>query len=145
MAQTAYAGCGCSGNFLVIDVNTLAQGSRSLHPTATQLAAWPLGWPLGPPLGPACLTGLPCSRHGQGAGADTEAAALGPEVAHVAAAAVDVAVWAVVQVGGVQRAAAVAAVEAAPVPDLEHGTSKSFGRGSGFKCDRTAILGFPTV
>lgn len=65
------------------------------------------------------------SRHGEGAGADAEAAALGAEVAHVAAATVDVGVGAVVEVGRVQRAAAVVAVEAALVPDL--GAAKSGG------------------
>lgn len=72
------------------------------------------------------LNSSPPSRHGQGTGADTETASLGPEVASIAAAAVDVAIRTVVQVGGVQGAAAVFAVEAAPVPDLQHATVKRY-------------------
>jgi hypothetical protein len=53
---------------------------------------------------------------------------MGPEFSAVAAAAVDVSVRTVVQVGGVQRATAVSAVEATSMPDLKDGTGrKIFG------------------
>lgn len=47
---------------------------------------------------------------------------MGPEFSAVAAAAVDVSVRTIVQVGGVQRATAFSAVEAASMPDLNDGT-----------------------
>jgi len=47
---------------------------------------------------------------------------MGPEFSAVAAAAVDVSVGSIVQVGGVQRATAFSAVEAASMPDLKDGT-----------------------
>ena len=47
---------------------------------------------------------------------------MGPEFSAVAATAVDVSVGTIVQVGGVQRATAFSAVEAASMPDLKDGT-----------------------
>lgn len=49
---------------------------------------------------------------------------MGPKFSAVAAAAVDVPVRTVVQVGGVQRATAVSTVEAASMPDLKDGTGR---------------------
>lgn len=48
---------------------------------------------------------------------------MGPEFSAVAAAAVDVSVRTIVQVGGVQRATAFSTVEAASMPDLKDGTA----------------------
>jgi len=50
---------------------------------------------------------------------------MGPEFSAVAAAAVDVSVGTIVQVGGVQRATAFSAVEATSMPDLEDGTGRN--------------------
>jgi len=62
--------------------------------------------------------------HGQNAGAQTEAAAFGPEMFAVTGSAVDVAVRTVVQVGRVQRSVAVAAHEAPLVPYLKIDTKR---------------------
>lgn len=65
--------------------------------------------------------------HGQAAGAHAVATALGAVPAAVARLAVDVAVGAVVQGGGVQRAVAVSAAEAATMPNLaNNGIVKGF-------------------
>lgn len=59
-----------------------------------------------------------CSGHGQSARANTKAHTLGSEVAAVASSAVDLPIWAIVQIHRVQRASAVNTAEAPLVPNL---------------------------
>jgi hypothetical protein len=57
---------------------------------------------------------------------------MGPKFSAVAATAIDISIRSIVQVGGVQRAPAVSAVEAASMPDLKDETEHN-------------ILGNPTL